>query len=75
MDVKMRCQSIRGTAQADQIVTERTFVSTDNDGNQLNADVTNASYQDTQTGPAGDTSIQLNEVVTFAIGVPPVVAT
>jgi len=70
----MRCQSIRATAQGDQIVTERQFVSTDIEGAQLNADVTNASYQDTQTGTAADTSIALNEIVDFAIGAPPISA-
>jgi len=72
MDVQLRCESIRGTAQGAEIVTERTFVSTDNEGQQLNDGITNASYQDSQRGTALDASIQLNEVVTFAIGAPPV---
>lgn len=72
MDVQLRCDSIRGTAQGADIVTDRTFVSTDNEGAQLNESVTNASYQDSQRGPTLDASIQLNEVVTFTIGAPPV---
>jgi len=72
MDVKLRCQSVRGTAQGDNIVTERSFVSTDLNGAQLNEGIDNASYQDMQTGVALDASIGLNDVVTFTIGVPPV---
>jgi hypothetical protein len=67
MTVNLRCNSITATAQGDKIVTTRTFVSTDLEGNQLNADVTFANYQDSQTGDATDTSIALNQVVAFTL--------
>jgi len=70
MNVQLRCNSIRATAQGAEIVTERTFVSTDTEGNQLNTNVSNASYQDVQTGPAADNSIGLNQVVPFTLGPP-----
>ena len=70
MDVKLRCNSIRGSVQGDKIATERTFVSTDVDGSQLNPDVNFANYQDSKIGDTSDTSIKLNDVVTFTIGTP-----
>jgi hypothetical protein len=71
MDVKLRCQSVRGTAQGDKIITERSFVSTDLAGAPLNEGVLQASYSDAQTGDALDDSIALNDVVTITL-VPPV---
>jgi len=66
----LRCNRKTVTASGEEVITERAFVSTDKTGAQLNPGVQNASYNDTLVGATEDTSINLNDVVPFSMGVP-----
>jgi len=65
MQVKMRCNRKVFREDSGKIVTERTFVSTDREGKQLNEGVIAASYNDTIVGDSEDNSVVMHGVVTF----------
>lgn len=65
MEVVLRCNRRTIREDGDKVVTERSFVSTDREGKQLNEGIIGASYSDTIVGDSEDVSVVMHGIVTF----------